>query len=233
MARPLLFGHSRMMQLTINGCPQTFIPLQTFRSQWKLPDEFSLAYFEPKDWQGLGRLDGSGKALATVRQRVIEAAPQHITLVELIAQVQTLTNLFHLELMAINPQIGLREVEIEFAVAGFADVLQSVVYQLLQLSHAYGHDPSQIRQHFNFAAIYQNWLDSSVRLAATPRVYVDKGVRFEVYVVYNAYGRVGLKVEVASQVFYVTDTALACPAANYMLDLCGLVAQAFCGALTG
>ena len=61
------------MQLTIAEDTHTFIPLQAFRSQWGLPDDFNLAHFEPKDWQGLGSLDGSGKALATVRQRVSEA----------------------------------------------------------------------------------------------------------------------------------------------------------------
>lgn len=220
------------MQLTIDGQPRTFIPLAAFRQQRRLPEEFSLAYFEPKDWQGLGTLDGSGKALAALRQRMLEAVPVTITLAELIFQAQTLADRFHSELTAINPQIGLREVEVEFAVAGLADVLQSVAYQLVQLSHTYRHDPSQVQTHFDFSGLYQNWLDASVRVSATTQIYAQQNATYQVRVIYNPYGRVGLKVEVAGEVYYVTDLALACPALHYMQDLCGAMAQALCTALT-
>jgi hypothetical protein len=220
------------MQLTIDGHLHTFMPLPIFRSQRGLPDEFALAYFEPKDWQGLGRLDGSGSALARVRQRVIEAVPAAITLPDLIPQVQALTGHFQLELTAINSQIGLREVEIEFAVAGFADVMQSVAYQLVQLSHIYRHDPRQIQPHFNFAEVYQRWLDDSARLSATVHSYTDRLTEYKVQVVYNVYGRVGLKVEVTGEAYYVADLALACPVSNTMRDLCGAVSQALGNALT-
>ncbi|MBE7550210.1 MAG: hypothetical protein HS126_03930 [Anaerolineales bacterium] len=220
------------MQLTIDGQPRTFIPLVAFREQGGLPEEFTLAYFEPKDWQGLGTLDGSGKALAALRQRMLEAVPATVTLAELMLQVQTLTDRFHTELTAINSQIGLREVEVEFAVAGLADVLQSVAYQLVQLSHTYHHDPSQVQTHFDFSGLYQNWLDASVRVSATTRIYSHQNVTYQVQVIYNPYGRVGLKVEVAGEVYYVTDLALACPALYYMQDLCGALAQAVCTALT-
>jgi hypothetical protein len=221
-----------MMHLTIAGYTHTFIPLQIFRSQWGLPDDFNLAYFEPKDWQGLGSLEGSGKALAIVRQRMIEAVPQTIILAQLISQVEALTNLFYRELAAINSQIGLRDVEVDFAVAGFADVSQSVAYHLMQLSHVYRHDPTQIPLNFDFLAIYQSWLDASARISATTHLYVHENVGYEVQIVYNAYGRVGLKVQVFDEITYVIDMALACPAANYMMDLCGEVAQALCIALT-
>jgi hypothetical protein len=220
------------MQLSIDNHTQIFIPLPAFRSQKGLPDEFNLAYFEPKDWQGLGRLDGSGKALATVRHQVISAVPASITLTELIPQVESLTHLFHFELAAINSQIGLRDIEVEFAVAGFADIMQSVAYQLIQLSHTYHHDPGQIQSHFDFAPIYQNWLDASTRLSVAIHSYTHNDVQYEVQVVYNAYGRVGLKVQVADEVHYIADMALACPASNYMLELCGAVAQALYKALT-
>lgn len=218
-------------QLTVGGHTHIFVPLSAFRSQRGLPDEFSLAYFEPKDWQGLGSLDGSGKALATVRQRMLEAVPLTLILAELIPQVQALTDLFRVELTAINREIGLREVEVEFAVAGFADVTQNVAYQLIQLSHTYRHDPRQIQLHFDFAAVYQNWLDASARVSAATHIYTQHDVQYEVQVVYNVYGRAGLQVQVANEVYYVADMALACPASNYMLDLCSAVAQALCRAL--
>ena len=220
------------MQLTIDGHPHTFMPLALFRSQRGLPETFALAYFEPKDWQGLGSLDGSGKALATVRHGVIEAVPEVVTLPQLIPQVKTLTDQFTLELTAINAQIGLRQVEVEFAVAGFADVMQSVAYHLMQLSYTFRHNREQIQKHFNFAEIYQRWLDDSARLSTATHIYSHQAGEYKVQVVYNAYGRVGLKVEVADQLYYVADLTLACPASNYMLDLCSAVAQALSEALT-
>lgn len=219
------------MQLTINGQPHTFIPLPAFRQQRGLPEAFSLAYFEPKDWQGLGSLDGSGKALALLRQHLLEAIPTTVSLAELIFQVQALTDYFYRELVAINPQIGLREVEVEFAVAGLADVLQSVAYHLIQLNHAYHHDLEQMQQHFDFSSVYQNWLDASVRVSATTQTYTYEDVEYQVQVIYNPYGRVGLKVEVAGEVYYVADLALACPALHFMQDLCDAMAQALCAAL--
>lgn len=221
-----------LMQLTLDGQPQKFIPLATFRSQRDLPLEFALAYFEPKEWQGLGSLDGSREALPIVRQRVLAAVPQTVHLTELIPQVQALTDCFHRELAAINRQIGLREVEVEFAVAGFADVMQSVAYNLIQLSHTYRHDPAQIKNQFDFSTLYQNWLDASARVSSTRHSYLHQDVTYQIQIVYNAYGRVGLKVAVADEVYYVFDPALACPAANYMFDLCSIVAQSLCVALT-
>lgn len=220
------------MQLAIDGQRQTFIPLATFRSQRGLPPEFAVAYFEPKEWQGLGSMDGSGQALLQMRQQLLEAVPKTVPLTELIPQTQALTDCFHHELAAINSQIGLREVEVEFAVAGFADVIQSVAYTLIQLSHTHQHNLAQVKNQFDFSSLYQNWLDASARVSATSHPYLNGEVLYQIQTVYNAYGRVGLKVIVADEVYYVSDPALACPATNYMFDLCDAVAQALCAALT-
>lgn len=220
------------MQLAIDGQRQTFIPLLTFRSQHRLPPEFAVAYFEPKEWQGLGSMEGSGQALLQMRQRLLEAIPPSVSLTALISQAQALTDCFQRELNAINSQIGLREVEVEFAVAGFADVMQSVAYNLIQLSHTHQHNLAQIKNQFDFSSLYQNWLDASARVSVPPRSYLHEGVSYQVQIIYNAYGRVGLKVNTADEVYYVSDPALACPAANYMLDLCSAAAQVLCNALT-
>lgn len=219
------------MQLTIDGKLHTFIPLPAFRQQWGLPDEFCLAYFEPKNWQGLGSMESAGKALALLRQHLLEAIPAAVSLAELIFQVQALTEHFQRELTAVNAQIGLAEIEVEFAVAGFADVLQSVAYHLMQLTHTYRHEPGQIQVHFDFSGIYQNWLDASVRISATTRTYPHRDIIYQVQVIYNPYGRIGLKVAAAGEVYYLADLALACPALHYMRDLCGAVAQALSAAL--
>jgi len=217
------------MRLMINGRPHDFIPIQIFRARWNLPDDFGVAHFEPKDWQGLGALTGSGEALARMRQGVIEAVPPVIRLFELLAQVEASAQLFRRELEAANVQIGLRQVEVDFAAAGFQDVMQSIAYHLIQLAQTYRADLAQLHNRFDFAAIYQAWLEASTRISATTHRYPpeDNGRQFEVRLVYNAYGRIGLAVGVANEAYYVADTSLACPAANYMADLCQAVALAW------
>jgi hypothetical protein len=74
-------------------------------------------------------------------------------------------------------------------------------------------------------------LDASVRVSTTYQIYTYQNIKYQVQVIYNPYGRVGLKVEVAGEVYYVADLALACPALHYMRDLCGAVAQELCAAL--
>jgi hypothetical protein len=137
-----------------------------------------------------------------------------------------LAELFRQQLEAINPQIGLRPAEIDFAVAGFQDVLQAAGYHLLQLAHTHRHNPALIGQHLDFAGIHQTWLDESVRVSATVHSYQNEVNQFQVRVIYYAYGRVGLEVTVsAGDCFYVTDSSLACPASGFMESLEEQVAQ--------
>lgn len=220
------------MQLTINNQACTFVPIQTFRARWQLPDTFQINLFEPKVWEGLGTIEGAGPVLAALRRRVIQAVDTQINPANLVTTVDQLTAIFEQELEAANRQIGLRPVEIEFAVSGFYDVLQAVAFHLIQLVYTYQNNPAQISSQFNFAGVYQLWLSDSARVSSTIHVYQHAGTRFEVQVIYNAYGRVGLQVNVANQLHYVTDMSLACPASNYMQDLCRQVATALCSALT-
>jgi hypothetical protein len=119
-------------------------------------------------------------------------------------------------------------VEIDFAVAGFQDVLQAAAYRLIQLVQIYRAEPGQIAEKFDFSAIYQNWLDDSVRISTTVHLYQQGETEFKVRVLNNIYGRVGLEVEVAGEKHYVLDMGLACPAASYMRGLGGEVAQRLC-----
>ncbi len=219
------------MHLTIDGHRREFIPLHTFRAQWGLPDGFNISRFEAKDWS-VGTVTASGSRLVLITHKVIEAVPSSITASELLSQVDMLVGIFRNLLEAVNEQIGLRQVEIDFAADGFQNVLRDVAYQLLRLSQTYAQDSSQIRQRFDFSVIYQSWLDASARVFSTSHSYVHQGSRFEVRVVYYAYGRVGLEVRVDNQTYYVLDPTLACPAARYMEDLSQRVAQALCNALT-
>lgn len=219
------------MHLTINNKSYQFVPIHIFRTKWGLADEFSIALFEPKDWTGLGSLDRAGEPLLEIRQQVLQVIPPRLTQADLLPLVQLFTNTFHQQLNTANAQIGLRTVEIDFAVAGFHDVIQSVVYKLVQLAHTYPGDLPLALGKFSFAEVYFAWLNDSVQVSATKHIYNHSDTQFEVYVVNYAYGRIGLEVHVAGDCIYVADSSLACPAAGYMQDLCADVSAALCNAL--
>jgi hypothetical protein len=219
------------MQLLIEQGYQTLIPLPSFREQWGLPQAFGVALFEPKASANLGSIEGAGRELGMVRQRVVQAVPAPLKPADLIVVIEALTRYFEQELQAVNVQIGLRAVEIDFAVAGFQDVLQAAAYRLIQLIQIYRAEPGQIAEKFDFSAVYQTWLDDSVRISTTVHLYPHGEIEFKVRVLNNIYGRIGLEVEVAGEKRYVLDMGLACPAANYMRGLSGEVAQRLCEVL--
>ena len=90
---------------------------------------------------------------------------------------------------------------------------------------------SRVREHFNYAAIYNGWLDDSVEVSGVTHEYVSGEKQFAVRVIYFAYGRVGLEVRVNDETHYVVDTSLACPAASFMKELCGEVGEKMCQAV--
>jgi hypothetical protein len=222
------------MQLTLNGLTYEFMALGTFRAQWNLPDEFCVAAFAVKEWSGLGKLDGnSGPGLAQIKQALVQAVPHSLTVKQMLLTLNPmLTEVFCHELVRANHQIGLREVEVEFAVAGFYDVLQATAYRLIHLNHEARGDLARLRADFDFATVYQRWLDGSARVATQVSPYTQGDMVFKVQVVSNPYGRIGLAVTVNELTYYVSDPALACPAANFMRSLCEEVVQAMCEALT-
>lgn len=219
------------MQLTLHGVLRTFVPLAAFRAQWQLPDDFNLARFSPKNWTGLGRLDHGGPALAHLRQVVVSSMPSTIPLHRLRDQVLALGGLFFSQLQLANVDIGLRDVEVDFAAAGFQDMLEATALRLIQLSHLYPSDLTQIQSHFDFEGVYQGWLDASARVHEQAHPYTHHNTSLTVRVAHNPYGRIGLEVTMNDHTFYVADPALACPAAGYMHDLGAEVAMAMCQAV--
>lgn len=218
------------MQLTVNEQKHPFTPIQTFRKKWALPDDFTLAAFEPKDW-AVGSMDGAGQALLKMKQAVVDAVPAHLSWLTLPAAAGQITDLFGRQLASVNQTVGLQDIEVDFAVAGFGDVLQGVIFELLRLKQIYQGDMAHIRREFDFSAVYQRWLDDSVRVSAATHTYSYAGRQFTLRTVYNAYGRVGLEVQTPHGLEYVDDGSLACPAANYMRDLSRDVAAALLNAL--
>lgn len=220
------------MQFMQNGQHYSGLALQTFRLQQGLPDDFAAAYFEPKDWTGLGSISGCGHLLVEMKETVLRAVPSTLKLAELFPLGEALTDLFHQEMVTINPHVGLQEVEIEFAVAGFADVLRGVAFKLIQLSQTHRNNGPEVRRNFDFETVYQSWLDDSTRLSSVTHLYQHHDTTYQVQVIYNPYGRVGLKVQVTGEVYHVIDMNLACPAASYMHELCRDIAVKICEALT-
>lgn len=211
------------MQLTINGHRCNFIPLKKFRTKYHLPDEFGVALFEPKNRPNLGSIDGAGPQLAAIRVQVLEAIPATLSASQLMPAVENIVMAFHVAMRRENAKIKLHPPEIDFAVAGFHDVLQAVAYRLVQLQYA--------GISFDFDSVYQNWLDDSVRVSTAEYRYPHNGEDYLVRLVNNIYGRVGLIVTVVGQTCYVEDTSQACPATGFMDDLCRDVSDKLCALL--
>ncbi len=198
------------MRLTIDGAPREFIPIKAFRQAHDLPPEFGVALFEPKDYTGLGRIDQAGAELNALRAAVLAAIPPDLLLSQWLSFAPELTRLFTDKLYAINSNVRLHDVEIEFAAAGFADVCQAVIYARLRDA-----TPPP------FEAIYGAWLDQTARVSQTLHPYRD----WQVQMVTHAYGRAGMIVHRADQTDYVQDSSLGCPAEGYMAALLAEVAQ--------
>jgi len=182
------------------------IELKDFCAMHDLPANFGVAFFEPKDYSGLGRIDHAGAAMNAFRNRILDAIPQGLTPIEWVNEIDRLQGLFFEELTGINPAIGLREVEIDFAAAGFGDMLRTLVY-------------AHIRGTTTFDASYDEWLDSTYRTATTAYPYEHKGATWQVRILSHAYGRIGLVVQIEDAEFYVHDNTIACPAEGFMQAL--------------
>ena len=220
------------MQLLINHQLQQLIPIQIFRQTWHLPDKFGLPFFEPEDRQDLGNMEQAGPALNELKDMVLQALPNKTGLDELFAEVSRLAAYFQFALETVNPQIGLRQPEIDFARSGFEDILQGAVDQLVRLGHTHRTQPELIDQQFDYDEIYQTWLNDATRVATETKQFEHNGQTFIVHIVYNPYGRIGLEVQVNGEMYYVADPRLACPAASFMKTLCQAVAQQLCQAFT-
>ncbi|MBE2266834.1 MAG: hypothetical protein IAE80_01295 [Anaerolinea sp.] len=206
------------MRLFIDGSEQEFIPIKTFREAYHLPPAFGVNLFEPKDFTGLGSLERAGGALSEVREAVLREAAMPRTLVEWMSGIADLVGVFTAQLEAINPAVGLKQVEIEFAAGGFGDVLHAVTYELFR-ARASKQPP------LPFARLYGAWLNSSVRVSQTVHKYpYDEHRVWEIQIVTTAYGRAGLIVYGDDGTHYVYDLALGCPAEGFMVNLLSEIA---------
>lgn len=213
------------MKLKIDGQQRLFIPLALFRAEWGLPADFGITYFEPKDWP-VGTVDAAGRALGEIKREVLQAVPRTMSGAELLMQPQILATTFRERLVQVNYHIGLTEVQLDFAVDGLQNVLQSVAYHLIQLERISQGNVESGRAPFDFENLYQTWLDESGQLFANSYFYQQGERRFEIKIVSYVYGRLGMRIEVEGQIYYVLDMTLACPAWGYMGELCRELAEA-------
>lgn len=200
------------MQLQIDGEIRTFVPVRDFRQQQNASYNFGVAMFEPKNYAGLGRIDSAGSDLNDLRRTILESIPSGITLKGWIDFLPHLTQLFHNLLLQINVEIGLREPEIDHAVAGFNDVCHALVYAIIRAHKAGEPTPT-------FQPIYDQWLNSTVRVSSTAHSYINHGQVWAVQVVNHAYGRAGLIVWTDDTTHYLYDNMLGCPVEGFMAAL--------------
>ncbi len=205
-----------MPTFTLDGIEHDFTPVKDFRAAHQLPADFGVGTFAPKDYTGLGRIDRAGSDLNAVREAVLAALPATIAAPNWLNVLPDLGRLFEEQLYGINPQVGLKAVEIEYAVSGFNDVCQAVAYALVRARAAHTPPP-------DFRAIYGDWLNGTLKVMAEPYAYEHEGQRWTIQLVAHAYGRMGLRIQVGERIYAVYDPALACPAEGFMTAMLGEV----------
>jgi hypothetical protein len=209
------------MLFNIDGQPRDLTPIKDFRVAHDLPPEFGVGLFEPKDYAGLGRIDRAGAELNSVRDALLDALPAHMNARGWLTFLPDYARLFESKLYDINAQVGLKDVEIEFAVAGLSDVLHQFAYALVRLKskpttspfHAMGEGDNLFRQ------VYADWLNNSLKVFSGVYPYDHQGKKWDVQIIAHAYGRAGLIVRTPSETYYVYDPALGCPAEGFMAAL--------------
>ena len=206
------------MHLLLEGKAHAFTPIKTFRVDHDLPSSFGVALFEPKDFTGLGSIDGAGAQLNIVREAVLNALPAQMNAANWLTFLPQLTALFKNELYGINDAVKLHDVEIDFAAGGFGDVCQAFAYALLR-AHAENKPPPV------FEAVYGDWLNSTARVSQTVYSYIHHEQEWHIHIVTHAYGRAGMIITTPDATYYVHDATIGCPAEGFMAALLKDVAE--------
>ncbi|MCU0480182.1 MAG: hypothetical protein MUE54_03090 [Anaerolineae bacterium] len=200
------------MDIIINHQRHTLTPIRQFRAEYHLPDTFGIAHFEPKNFAGLGHIDGAGEALDTLRIAIIQALPPRLTTLPTHDFLEHIARLFENTLNAVNPVIGLRDVEIGYAVSGFSDILNNWLYDAIRASQT--HTPPT-----PFDTLYADWLANSGRRSEKKYTYPYQGDEWTIRFLYNAYGRVGFQTDMHNTTMYVQDIIYVCPAEGFIHQL--------------
>ncbi|GAB1420682.1 hypothetical protein MASR2M15_07930 [Anaerolineales bacterium] len=212
------------MRLVIDGQERELGSLAAFRQAHQLGAEFGIQSLSEKDFEGLAILDGHNhQHLGQIEGALMKAVAAQSEAEGLLDRVDTLQSLFQSSLLAINDEIGLKLVEVEFAEAGFGDMLRLYAYEMIRSRALKQAAP-------DFDVIYRRWLDDSVQLSTPPLRYPYQDEVWELQTIHTHYGRSGLKVRQANgQIDYLMDGRFACPADGFMQGLLRKVCQALAG----
>jgi hypothetical protein len=207
------------MELSIAGASRTLIPVHEFRSKQKLPVEFGVELFASKDYTSLGSIERAGDALQHLKTTLLDAIPYERPPQGWLAFTLSLQLRFHQLLWQINPCIGLRASEIQYASSGFGDVCQAYVSALMaaQLDG---------RPLPDFETQYHQWIDQSVMISAVAYSYAHPVTDdcWQIRLVQTLYGITGMIVETERETYFVQDAVLGCPTSGYMGSLLSAVA---------
>jgi hypothetical protein len=206
-----------MPQFKINGELHTFERLQEFRENYHLPPEFSVAFFQPKDYHDLGSITHAGSELQQLSDAVLASIPQQIPAHGWGTFALELQILFRRKLYEINTAIRLRPSEIDYAATGFGEVCQSFIYHQSR-RRVLGATP------LSFDEIYSEWLNRSLLLSKV-YTYNYEGFSWTIQIIKHMFGRIGLQVQNEDGVHYIYDAELACPAEGFVYKLLKDVAQ--------
>jgi len=198
--------------------------IRAFRTHLRLPENWGVTTFEPKDFSGLAHLEGASDAMHTLETTLLNAVPHAIAYANLLSVYDVLNAMFKAALLKANPQIGLRPPEVAFAVAGFGDACRAYAYEVLR-AHAQKH-PLPVWQ-----VVYDDWLLQTKVTATVPYTYTHEGTGWQVFITHTVYGRRGLFVKTPENEYDVEDTSISCPAEAWMGRLLTQVNQLIEGAL--
>ena len=200
------------MELQINGQLQHFKPIRSFCATFGLPGDFSIALFQPKNDTGLGSIDKAQAQLTSLHNEVLAAVPRQPPLEGWTAFSIKLQLLFQAQLREANSHIGLKASEITYAVAGFADACQAVIYEASKAQMMGRELPV-------FPQIYMKWLNNTVEVSHKVYDYAHNNEAWKIRTIKHIYGRIGLMIEAPNTIHYVQDMHLACPAEGFMYIL--------------
>lgn len=201
-----------MIQLPVNGNLEVFVDAKSYRDEHNLSADFGVNTFEDKNYVGLGSISQAGDVLRAMKDRFLDGMPTHSNPQQWLLMQDQEQSRFYALLMEMNSQVGLRESEIDFAVAGFVNVYSQWVYALIHAA-ATRNTPKP------FSEIYRGWLNESVRVASQTHAYQHGGETWHVRIVSHVYGRIGLQIQRGDIIEFVYDHSLACPAERFMEGL--------------
>jgi hypothetical protein len=198
------------MLLNIGGKEREFFPIREFRALFGLSPSFGVSLFQTKDYPVTGSIKNAGEELRSLHRALVDAIPDHMPASGWSSLSVTLQILFRNLLDEINPSVGLKRSEMDFAVNGLGQLCHMLMYACVQARMRGERLPSA-------DAVYQRWLNTTVMVLPEVYPYIHQGHSWRIRVVQYAYGRVGLIVVTdAGAVFYVHDNELSCPAEHFM-----------------